>query len=136
MLLCFFRKGILDNGGEFLDFDGLEKSIHKDINKRMKLYYTHNYAPYKKPHVENNHILLRWLIKKGFDITVLSADNILDIINRLNNYPRASKGYKISIQFLEEEYGSDILEILQLHHIPNKELNMKDMIIKNQLYNK
>ena len=120
MLLCFFRKGILDNGGEFLDFDGLEKSIHKDINKRMKLYYTHNYAPYKKPHVE----------------TVLSADNILDIINRLNNYPRASKGYKISIQFLEEEYGSDILEILQLHHIPNKELNMKDMIIKNQLYNK
>lgn len=29
--------------------------------------------------------------KKGFDITLLSADNILDFINRLNNYPRPKK---------------------------------------------
>lgn len=127
-----FEKGIPDNGSEFLDFDGIEKSIHKDINKRMKLYYTHTYAPYEKPHVENNHILLRWLIKKGFDITLLSANDILDIINRLNNYPRPSKEYKTPIQLLEEKFGSDILEILQLRHIPIEELNMKDMIIKNQ----
>lgn len=127
-----FEKGIPDNGSEFLDFDGIEKSIHKDINKRMKLYYTHTYAPYEKPHVENNNILLRWLIKKGFDITLLSADDILDIINRLNNYPRPSKEYKTPIQLLEEKFGSDILEILQLRHIPIEELNMKDMIIKNQ----
>ena len=60
-----FRKGIPDNGCEFLDFNLLEKSIHNDLDKRMEIYYTHTYAPYEKPHIENNHILLRWLIKKG-----------------------------------------------------------------------
>ena len=63
-----FRKGIPDNGCEFLDFNLLEKSIHDDLNKRMEIHYTHTYAPYEKPHIENNHILLRWLIKKGYDI--------------------------------------------------------------------
>ena len=127
-----FRKAIPDNGCEFLDFDLLEKSIHEDLNKRMEIHYTHTYSSYEKPHIENNHILLRWLIKKGFDITLLSSDNILDIINRLNNYPRPKKNFKTPLQLLEEELGDYILDLLDLHHIPIDKLNMKDMIIKNQ----
>ena len=127
-----FRKSIPDNGVEFLDFELLEKSIHDGLNKRMEVHYTHTYAPYEKPHIENNHILLRWLIEKGYDISLLSADNILDIINRLNNYPRPKKDYKTPLQLLEEELGDYILDLLNLHHIPIEELNMKDMIIKNQ----
>ena len=98
----------------------------------MEVYYTHTYASYEKPYIENNHILLRWLIKKGFDITELSSDDIFNVINRLNNYPRPTKNYKTPLQLLEETLGSEILEILNLHHIPIEELNMKDMIIKNQ----
>ena len=127
-----FKKGIPDNGCEFLDFNGLEKSIHLDLKKRMKIHYTHAYAPYEKPHIENNHILLRWLIQKGYDITLLSSDDIIDIINRLNNYPRAKKEFKTPLQLLAEELRNDVLELLNLHHIPIEELNMKDMIIKNQ----
>ena len=127
-----FRKGIPDNDCEFLDFNLLEKSIHQDLNKRMEIYYTHTYSSYEKPHIENNHILLRWLIKKGYDITLLSSDDILDIINRLNNYPRPKKNFKTPVQLLEEELGDHILELLDLHHIPIDQLNMKDMIIKNQ----
>lgn len=127
-----FRKGIPDNGCEFTDFEVLEKSIHPDLDKRMEIYYTHTYAPYEKPHIENNHILLRWLIKKGYDISLLSADDILDIINRLNNYPRPKKNYQTPLQLLEKELGDYILDLLDLHHIPITELNMKDMIIKNQ----
>ena len=125
-----FRKGIPDNGGEFTDFKILEKSIHNTLNKRMEVHYTHTYASYEKPHVENNHILLRWLIKKGFDITLLSADDILDIINRLNNYPRPKKGYKTPLQLLEDELGDGLLLLLDLHHIPIEQLNMKDMLLK------
>ncbi len=69
----------------------------------MEIYYTHTYASYEKPHVENNHILLRWLIRKGYDISLLSSDDILSVINRLNNYPRPNKDYKTPLQLLEEE---------------------------------
>ena len=127
-----FKKVIPDNGPEFTNFHILEKSILDDLEKRMEVYYTHTYASYEKPYIENNHILLRWLIKKGFDITELSSDDIFNVINRLNNYPRPTKNYKTPLQLLEETLGSEILEILNLHHIPIEELNMKDMIIKNQ----
>ena len=126
-----FNKSIPDNGSEFLDFDGLEKSIYPNHSKRLHIYYTHTYAPYEKPHIENNHILLRWLIKKGYDISKLSADNILDIINRLNNYPRKNKGYKTPLQLLEDELGDYILELLNLYHVPISKLNMKDIFIHN-----
>ena len=125
-----FKKAIPDNGVEFLDFEGLEKSIFKLLNKRLEVHYTHTYASFEKPHIENNHILLRWLVKKGYDITLLSADDILNIINRLNNYPRPKKGYKTPLQMLEESLSSEILELLDLHHISIEKLNMKDMKIK------
>lgn len=130
-----FKKVLPDNGVEFLDFNGLEKSIFELLDKRLEIHYTHTYAPYEKPHIENNHILLRWLVKKGYDITLLSSKNILDIINRLNNYPRPKKNYRTPLQMLEESLGKDILERLDLHHITIENLNMKDMIIKKQEIN-
>ena len=125
-----FRKGIPDNGCEFLDFNLLEKSIHNDLDKRMEIYYTHTFASYEKPHIENNHILLRWLIHKGYDISLLSADDIIKIINRLNNYPRPKKKFKTPIQLLENELGDGILLLLNLNHINIENLNMKDTIVK------
>lgn len=130
-----FKKVLPDNGVEFLDFKGLEKSVFELLDRRLEIHYTHTYAPYEKPHIENNHILLRWLVKKGYDITLLSSKDILDIINRLNNYPRPKKGYRTPLQMLEESLGKDILERLDLHHIPIEKLNMKDMIIKKQEIN-
>lgn len=127
-----FKKVIPDNGVEFLDFKGLENSIFNLLDKRLEVYYTHTYASYEKPHIENNHILLRWLIRKGYDITLLSSDDILSIINRLNNYPRPKKRYRTPLQMLEESLGSEILERLDLHHISIEQLNMKDMRIKKQ----
>lgn len=131
---CFyilFRKVIPDNGVEFLDFKGLEKSIHEKIT-RFKVYYTHTYASYEKPHIENNHILLRWLIRKGYDISLLTADEVLDVINKLNNYPRPLKGYKTPIYLLKEKFDNllednEILDLLNLSYIPIDELKMKDI---------
>ena len=118
-----FSKIIPDNGSEFLDYDALEKSINGN-QKRCHIYYTHPYASYEKPHVENNHILLRWLIRKGYDITLISDEKILEIINILNNYPRPAKGYTTPIELMEEELGPDILKKLNLRKIPIEELNL------------
>jgi len=118
-----FRSLITDNGVEFTDPKLLEKSIRKN-EPRCHVYYTHTYSSYEKPHVENNHILLRWLIKKGFDITSISDSKIIEIINILNNYPRPSKGYKTPIELLEEDFGNKILEKLELKKIKFEELNL------------
>lgn len=106
-----FDKIIPDNGSEFLDYTSIEKSVHEN-QTRCHIYYAHAYSSYEKPHVENNHILLRWLIKKGYDISLISDDKIIEVINVLNNYPRPYKGYKTPIQLMEEELGDEISEKL------------------------
>ncbi|MBQ2659253.1 MAG: IS30 family transposase [Erysipelotrichaceae bacterium] len=118
-----FSKIIPDNGSEFLDYEALEKSIHGK-QKRCQIYYTHPYASYEKPYVENNHILLRWLIRKGFDISLISDDKIIEILNILNNYPRPLKGYKTPIELMEEEMGKEVLKKLNLKKIPIEDLNL------------
>ncbi len=123
-----FSKIIPDNGSEFLDYESLEKSIHGK-QKRCQIYYTHAYASYEKPHVENNHILLRWLIRKGYDISLISEDKIMEIINILNNYPRPEKGYKTPIELMEEELGPEVLKKLDLKKIPIEELNLHISLI-------
>ena len=123
-----FEKIIPDNGSEFLDYEALEKSIHGN-QKRCHIYYTHPYASYEKPHVENNHILLRWMIRKGYDISLISDDKLLEIINILNNYPRPNKGYKTPIELMEEELGPEILKKLNLKKIPIEELNLHISLI-------
>lgn len=123
-----FSKIIPDNGSEFLDYEALEKSIHGK-QKRCHVYYTHPYASYEKPHVENNHILLRWLIKKGYDISLISQDKIIEIINVLNNYPRPNKQYKTPIELMEEELGSEILDKLKLKKISFDKLDLHIKLI-------
>ena len=125
-----FRKVIPDNGVEFLDFNGLEKSVYSDIKKRFSIHYTHTYASYEKPHVENNHILLRWLIQKGADISKLSDEDVIDIINRLNSYPRIKFNFKTPLQLFENYFGAEILSKLNLKHIPLDELDMNFIITK------
>ena len=119
-----FRTVIPDNGAEFVNFNFLETSIYGN-QPRCHVYYTHTYASYEKPHVENNHILLRWLIKKGVDITLISEETIQEIIVKLNNYPRKAKGFKTPIELLEQEMGNSILDILGLYKIPIEDLVMR-----------
>lgn len=129
-----FELGVPDNGAEFLDYDAIEHSIDYTEDyplKRLSIFYTHVCASYEKPHVENAHTLLRWLIAKKVDITLLSDNDILSIINRLNNYPRAKLGFKTPLRALEEYLGSDVINILGLEHLPIDIVNMKDMILQS-----
>ena len=73
---------------------------------------------------------MHYLIKKGADITKLSDEDIIDIINRLNNYPRAKFNYKTPLQLFEEYFGPEILEKLNLKHIPLENLDMNFILIK------
>ncbi len=120
-----FRKLIPDNGCEFLDFESIEKSID-GISKRTSVFYTHAYASYEKPHVENNHKLVRYLIEKGYDISKLTADDVLNILNRVNNYPRKRFNFKSPLEMLEKELGYEILYKLKFYKISIENLDMKN----------
>ena len=90
------------------------------------MFYTHPYASYEKPHVENNHKLVRYLIEKGYDISKLSADDVFNILNRVNNYPRKRFNFKSPLEMVEKELGTEILDKLKFYKISIENLDMKN----------
>jgi IS30 family transposase len=82
-----FRSITTDNGGEFLDFEGIEKSLFGNKN-RTKMYFAHPYSAWERGTNENINKMIRRFIPKGVDISKLTHREIERIQNWINNYPR------------------------------------------------
>ncbi len=89
-----FKTITVDNGSEFLDYNGIERSIKKKDEKRVKLYYAHPYSSWERGTNENINKLIRRFIPKGIDIGKISKARIKFIETWINNYPRRILGYK------------------------------------------
>lgn len=89
-----FKTITVDNGSEFLDYEGIERSIKDKDKKRIKLYYAHPYSSWERGTNENINKLIRRFIPKGTDINKISKARIKYIENWINSYPRRLLGYK------------------------------------------
>lgn len=114
----------IDNGVEFLDYEGIETS--KSGKKRSRVFYADPYASWQKALVENNHRIIRYIIEKGYDMSKLADVEIIDIMNRVNNYPRKSLGYSTPYKEIIKVIDKNILEKLGFYYIPIEELDMKN----------
>lgn len=89
-----FKTITVDNGSEFLDWEGIEKSIKESNQKRTKVYYAHPYSSWERGSNETANKLIRRFIPKGTDIDIISEQEIKRIEDWMNNYPRKIHDYK------------------------------------------
>lgn len=117
------EKIITDNGSEFLNYEGIEKST---INgeKRTSVYYANPYASYEKGMIENQHRLIRYFYPKGTDFSKYKNSDIIEKINRINNYPRKNLKWSTPYKEMEKKLGTNIMNKLGFYEIPIEELNM------------
>lgn len=87
-----FKTITVDNGVEFLDTHGLEKSIYSD-KQRTTIYYAHAYSSCERGSNENNNRFIRKFIKKGMDIGKFTVEYIQYIQDWMNKYPRRIFNY-------------------------------------------
>lgn len=98
-----FKTITFDNGGEFRNWESLEKSYYKRRKiVRTQVYYAHPYRSGERGSNENANRLIRRFIPKGIDITPISEEYIQKIENWINNYPRAMFNYKSTNEILSE----------------------------------
>ncbi|MDO5557950.1 MAG: IS30 family transposase [Clostridia bacterium] len=116
-------KIITDNGCEFLDYKRIEKSIKGD-EKRISLYYADPYASYQKGQIENQHRLIRYFYPKGIDFEKYKDKDIIDKINRINNYPRKNLNWSTPYKEMEKIIGKEMLKKLGFYEITIDKLNM------------
>lgn len=103
MFAKVFRSITVDNGVEFSDYEGLERSVLHEGKKRTFAFYCHPYSSWERGSNENNNRLIRRHIPKGEDFDEKQDRDIEYIENWINNYPRGIFGFKTSAQLFEEE---------------------------------
>lgn len=97
-----FKSITVDNGVEFSDSEGIERSALKD-GKRTEVYYCHPYSSWERGTNENNNRLVRRHIPKGENFDPVTDEEIAYIEKWINDYPRRMFGYRTSAELFEEE---------------------------------
>lgn len=97
-----FKTITVDNGTEFSDCKGIEKSILMDGN-RTKVYYCHPYSSYERGSNENQNRLVRRKIPKGVNFDDKSIEEIQVVEDWINNYPREMFGWRTAAEMFQEE---------------------------------
>lgn len=86
-----FKSITVDNGTEFSDCAGMEKSIYK--GKRTRMFYCHPYSSYERGTNERLNREIRRKIPKGSDLSKYSVQEIQEIEDWINAYPRQVLGF-------------------------------------------
>jgi len=97
-----FKSITVDNGSEFADYEGMERS-KRNKKKRTKVYYCHPYSSWERGSNENQNKLIRRHIPKGTNFDDKTQKEIDKIAEWINNYPRRLFGYGTSGQLFAEE---------------------------------
>lgn len=83
-----FQTITCDNGVEFSDWTGIEKSCINKKKPRTAMYFCHPYTSSERGSNENQNRMIRRWIPKGDDIGLYSDEEIQRIENWINTYPR------------------------------------------------
>jgi len=94
-----FKTITCDNGVEFSNWEGIEKSI-RNKTPRTTVYFCHPYCSSERGSNENQNKMIRRWIPKGDDIGLYSPEEIQRIQEWINNYPRKMFGWKSTNQII------------------------------------
>lgn len=102
-----FKTITVDNGSEFANFAGMEKSSYgKGKRKRVSIYYCHPYSSYERGTNERINREIRRKLPKGTNFSKFSAKEIQAVEDWLNNYPRGILGYATSQELFDKEVAN------------------------------
>ena len=97
-----FKTITVDNGTEFSNCQGIEKSIYGSGN-RTKVYYCHPYSSWERGTNERINREIRRLIPKGTNLANVTEKQIQFVEDWVNNYPREILDFETSNErFLRE----------------------------------
>ena len=96
-----FRSITVDNGSEFQDCKGMERS-RRARRPRTKVYYCHPYSAYERGSNENMNRIIRRFFPKGTSFDCVTAAEVAWVERWLANYPRRILGWKTPQMLFDE----------------------------------
>ena len=104
-----FRSITVDNGSEFANCKGLQRSC-LGKGDRTHVYYCHPYSSWERGSNENcNRMVRRWW-PKGTDFSTISVKAVRTVQKWINEYPREVLGWKCAAAVFNEQLAGLGLE--------------------------
>lgn len=124
----FVQVLLTDRGSEFVNAEEIEAL-------GCPIFYCDAMCSSQKPNVENNHVMLRWVLPKKADLKEIGLRSQADlnlIFSHINSYPRKELRGKSAIDLLL--FYHDEPDILDKFHL--KKIEKDDVILKPKLIKK
>jgi IS30 family transposase len=119
-----FRIMLADNGPEFDEIYNLE--IDDETGEKwINVFFTRPYRSGDKGACERNHELFRYILVKGKTMNNLTQDDLNYYFSMINSYPRKSLNGKCPIEVVDEIYGKDFHQKINLKKLSLKEINFR-----------
>ncbi len=96
-----FKTITVDNGSEFQDCQGMERS-RRARKPRTKVYYCHPYSAYERGSNENMNRIVRRFLPKGTNFDAVPASEVAVVEDWMANYPRKVLGWKTPKMLFDE----------------------------------
>ncbi len=119
---------LTDNGHEFMDIEGMERSING--GKRTMVFFCDPNRSDEKGACENNHKLIRTIIPKGTSMDSFMQSDITLMTNHINSYCRKSLYGKCPYDMAMKILPEDFFIFLGLEKIPADEVILKPSLLK------
>ena len=92
----------MDNGSEFADYIGIERSVYKRCeSKRTRTYYCHPYCSSERGSNEKQNQMIRRKFPKGTNFDKVTQKDVEAVESWLNRYPRQLLGWASARQLFE-----------------------------------
>ena len=119
---------LTDNGKEFMNPGFMETTVFGAPCSNV--FYCDAMASWQKPHVENNHHLIRRILPKGTSFETLDQAQVTLMMNHINNYARENLDGKSPYECFRPYIGSKTVKLLGLRKIASEQVCLKPSLLK------
>ena len=121
---------LTDNGHEFSDIAGMERSING--GQRTKVFFCEPNRADEKGSCENNHKLIRYVIPKGRSLEPYNQAQISHMMNHINSYSRKKLLGQTPYAVARNILSPDFFICLGLETIPPEKVNLTPSLLALQ----
>ena len=122
---------LTDNGSEFADVAGIERSAFDPKLKRTHVFYCEPNRSDEKASCENNHRLIRDVIPKSTSLVPYTQEDISLMMNHINSYCRKKSFGRCAYDLAMEVFPEEFFDLLGLYKIPANEVMLKPQLLKD-----
>lgn len=121
---------LTDNGGEFSHVSAFENDPLG--NRESSVFFCDPNSPYQKPHVENNHSLLRNIVPSGTSFDDFTQETVNLIFSHVNGVMRKQFNARSAYDMFAFTYSETLASAFGISHISPRNVIQSTLLLKKR----